>query len=147
MLTLKQLVSLTPPKIKGRIRNPIIKIIKDVDTKMFGKTPFRGIYAKTSLYNEDSSGSTYTLMIRNHGLKNDPGNFQFLPDSRLWVHCSCPCFTYYLEVALKLRGASDIYDSNGNLPVIRNPRMRPYICKHLLATLLFLLMKDKKKKK
>lgn len=48
-----------------------------------------------------------------------------------WVHCSCPYFLYYVEVALTSRGSSNVINSNGNFPKIRNPRMKPYLCKHV----------------
>ena len=59
---------------------------------------------------------------------------------RLWtnkckVSCSCEDFLYTDEVALHKRGNADIYFSNGEDPVIKNPKMRPQICKHLIAVL------------
>jgi hypothetical protein len=148
MLPLRQLVVTTPQPVAKRIRNPLIRVLTDRMMKRMGTTSYRAIYARTSLFNEESSGTPYTLMIRNFGSKKDPNNFDFLPDSQLWVHCSCPYFTYYLEVVLKLYGASDIYDSNGRLPRVRNyPAMRPYLCKHQLATVLNLVVKDKNKAK
>ncbi len=59
---------------------------------------------------------------------------------RLWtnkckVSCSCEDFLFTDEVALHKRGNADIYFSNGEDPVIKNPKMRPQICKHLIAVL------------
>jgi hypothetical protein len=53
------------------------------------------------------------------------------PAARVWVWCDCPFFTYYLEVADAADGSSDVINSNGQPPRIRNPRMVPYLCKHL----------------
>jgi hypothetical protein len=50
-----------------------------------------------------------------------------------WVRCSCPYFLYYVEVALTRHGSSSVYYSNGRYPMIRNPKLRPYLCKHLIA--------------
>lgn len=48
------------------------------------------------------------------------------------VSCSCGDNTFRWEVANTLRGASDIEYSNGELPEIRNPKLRSSLCKHLL---------------
>jgi len=53
--------------------------------------------------------------------------------SKAWVHCDCPYFRYYVEVALAAQKSSDVIASNGQFPKIRNPNMRPYLCKHLWA--------------
>jgi intein/homing endonuclease len=55
--------------------------------------------------------------------------FVFL-DTRLHVivSCSCPDFKYRWEVALNHKEAAEIEYSNGELPVIRNPSMRPTFC-------------------
>jgi hypothetical protein len=49
-----------------------------------------------------------------------------------WVHCDCPYFQYYVEVANAARRSSSVITSNGHYPKIRNPRMKPYLCKHLV---------------
>lgn len=59
---------------------------------------------------------------------------------RIWnrkckVSCSCSDFMYVDEVALFKKANSDIYFSNGELPVIKNPKMVPQICKHLVYLL------------
>jgi len=53
------------------------------------------------------------------------------PKTPVWVWCNCPFFKYYLEVADANKGSSDVIDSNGQPPRIRNPRGVPYLCKHL----------------
>jgi hypothetical protein len=66
-------------------------------------------------------------------------------DHRAWVHCDCPYFKYYVEVAVAARGSSTVLTSNGQFPKIRNPRMTPYLCKHLVAAVKpALRMKPKK---
>jgi len=49
----------------------------------------------------------------------------------VWVWCSCPYFLFFLEVALTRRKSSAVVNSNGRLPIVRNPRLIPYLCKHL----------------
>lgn len=55
-------------------------------------------------------------------------------DLPVWVNCTCPAFRYYSEVALTRKNSSDIIESDGSTPTQNNPRMEPYICKHLYAT-------------
>jgi hypothetical protein len=56
-------------------------------------------------------------------------------DTPVWVWCSCPMFTYNLEVALTRFNSSSVKLSNGQLPIKRNPRMIPHVCKHLILAL------------
>jgi len=138
MLTVAQLLKLTPPKVRYRASYPRIRIIED---KPSGK--YRKIYTRTALGNQESSGDSYTQTIRIHGTKKSPTDFLLKPESSFWCHCSCPYFTYYLEVVLQLHGSSRIRNSNGNMPKITNPRLRPYLCKHLFALSLYMMNKDK----
>ena len=140
MLNIKQLLNLTPAKVRYRSSYPRIRVIEDKP-----RSKYRHIYTRVSLGNVESTGDSYTQTIRCHGTKKNSGDFILSPDSLLWVHCSCPYFTYYLETVLHLHGSSRIYNSNGGMPRITNPKLRPYLCKHLYATTLDLLAKDKKK--
>ncbi len=56
-----------------------------------------------------------------------------LGESKVWVHCSCPYYLYHCEVVNAKHKSSDIINSNGQLPLVRNPRMIPHVCKHLVA--------------
>lgn len=53
------------------------------------------------------------------------------------IKVSCECGDYWStwEVALKRAGAADIHYSNGEKPVVKNPSMRPGVCKHLYRML------------
>ncbi len=51
-----------------------------------------------------------------------------------YVHCTCPAFRYYSEVALNREQNSDIIESDGSYPRKNNPGLEPYVCKHLFAT-------------
>lgn len=48
------------------------------------------------------------------------------------VSCSCPDFKYRSEFALTNHQAATIEYSNGLPPVITNPMMVPYCCRHLV---------------
>ena len=63
--------------------------------------------------------------IRGKGTRTGPSN-------KCWVTCSCPYWRYHCEVSVAARGSSNVLISNGQFPKIRNPRMKPYLCKHLL---------------
>ena len=144
MLKQQQLLALTPRPVRLRAKNPRFRKRRDrVETKE-GKT-YRSLFLNCSLQNEDSTGTSYDLIIRNYSYPQRPKDFYFTPASKLWVHCSCPYFLYYVEVALTLQGSSSIYDSNGNMPRINNPKVVPYVCKHLFAALLMLQNRDKGK--
>lgn len=148
MLTTSQLLSLTRnhvPDVARRARNP--KALSLKQDSMFspdGSKKKRYIYYKTGLRNDESSGLYHACVIRIDGSVSDPKQYLLRPDSKLWVHCRCPYFTYYLEMALFLQKASAIWDSDGTMGKrIRNPNMTPYLCKHLYASILTTLEIEK----
>jgi hypothetical protein len=170
-LTIKQLMTATPQSVKDRIsglgihdrkKTPWIKrdktneddkstrrkaILKDSVVRHNGMMA-RGFFCDAALHNKDSSGTFYRLMIKNFGTKREPDNWLFKDDSRIWVHCSCPYFKYYLEVALWVKGCTELLSlgrGNAYRPRIRNPRMKAYLCKHLYSTLVYLKEQDQKK--
>ena len=157
MLTTSALMSLTPQKVRDRTSRPEILIIKD-DLRYLtygAKDQTRRIFLKVSLHNDESSGRPYSVAVRSSGTKKDANNFLVKPDTKLWVHCSCPYFFYYLEVVLSRLGSSTISKdnqpplprtSNKALPMVTNPELRPYICKHIWAALAALLRIDRDKK-
>lgn len=52
-------------------------------------------------------------------------------NSPLWVTCDCAFFLYNCEVALARAGSSSVIHSNGKRPVVTNPKLIPYVCKHV----------------
>lgn len=72
------------------------------------------------------------VTIKLYGSRTAGGVMRKKTKHPCWVHCDCEYFLYYLEVSLAARGSSNVMTSNGNFPKVRNPRMRPYLCKHLL---------------
>lgn len=128
----------------------------------------RAFYSTTAIrntYNEKqvkkrTGGKPYACVVKNFGTKKQPENWLFRKNSLVWVHCDCPYFFYTLEVVLARLGCSQVKHkmgqggpknpwvkkkSNGALPRIRNPNGTPYLCKHLYATVLFLLAQDRGK--
>lgn len=72
------------------------------------------------------------VTIKMYGSRTLGGRMKRKTKHPVWLHCDCEYFLYYCEVAVTARGSSSVMTSNGNFPKIRNPRMRPYLCKHLL---------------
>lgn len=140
MLTVKTLLAKTPERVRYRASVPRIHILKDFTKK---NQEYRSIFAHVALGNTESTGDSYNLTIRCHGTQKS-SKFNITPDSFLWVHCSCPYFTYHLEVVLKLRGSSKIENSNAEMPKIKNPSLRPYLCKHLYALTIYMIARDTK---
>lgn len=62
-----------------------------------------------------------------------------LEKSKAYVSCSCEDFLFTCEVALKEKDASQIIYSNGEKPRIKNPKMIPCACKHIVAVYRYLL--------
>lgn len=140
MLKVKQLLNLTPGKVRYRASYPRVRKIEDKEKKHY-----RNVFYRVALGNVESTGDSYNCLVRVHG-SDDEFGYKMTPETEVWVHCSCPYFTYHLEVVLKLKGSSEIYNSNGAYPRITNPSLRPYLCKHLYALTLYLLAQDKKRK-
>lgn len=73
---------------------------------------------------------TYDMMME--GVPN------FALSAGVFVH-NCKDFLYRCEVALHHHGASDIKFSNGEDPVKTNPNKSPFLCKHLLSAIQYLV--------
>jgi hypothetical protein len=122
MLKLADLIRLTPRPIITRSRQASVRVVTarmDVDEIGEHKKVLCSIKA-------DDGPRDGVFKFYDHGSKN-------LATSRIWLHCSCPFFLYYLEVALTARKSSSVINSNGAYPRMRNPQLRPYLCKHLFA--------------
>jgi hypothetical protein len=151
MLTTSQLLTLThnfAPGVVKRAVNPKSRVV--LQDSMFSPTglgkKYRYLYLKTGLRNDSSTGLYHACVIRIDGSESDPDQYLLRQDSKLWVHCRCPFFTYYLEYALAQKKATSIWDSDGTAGKrIRNPKMVPYLCKHLYASILSTLLIEKNK--
>lgn len=76
-------------------------------------------------------GTAQKYRVTIHGTDKD----QHLFSGHIMAYCQCDYFTYTCEVALAKRGASQIINSNGDAPDIRNPKKVPTACKHLYKVL------------
>jgi len=122
MLKFSTLVKATPRNIVENTRTVrwqrLVKAWTSVDEK--GRM-FRG-----ALIHSKATTVPRLIQLRLYGTKGAT-----LFEHSAWTHCSCEYFLYYLEVALAARGSSSIITSNGEYPGIRNPSLRPHVCKHI----------------
>jgi hypothetical protein len=56
-------------------------------------------------------------------------------NARVWATCTCPYWLYHCEVATERKDSTDIIHSNGARPIVKNPRMIPAVCKHIIQAL------------
>lgn len=139
--------------------SPAVHFTGDRCRAVYSTTAIRNKYNETQVKNR-TGGKPYACVVKNFGTKKQPENWLFRKNSLVWVHCDCPYFFYTLEVVLTRLGCSQIKHkmgrsqrnnpwvgkkSNGALPRIRNPNGTAYLCKHLYATVLFLLSQDRGK--
>jgi len=127
-LKLKDLLRATPSDIISRAGTQCRIMRKEY---AYGsRDNFKRVYVRNrTYYNEFRAWVMCTDGRRNSYLR-----FYGPPekDSEVWVWCSCPYFTFNLEVALARRNSSVVRNSNGALPRVRNPAMIPHLCKHLV---------------
>jgi hypothetical protein len=124
MLTLRTLVRNTPRPIAIRA---LMQCRTNITRALITEDDFGNRVREVAGLVRATDGDRFAIIMFYEPDKKD------LAASKIWTHCSCPFYTYHLEVVNSLRKSSDIINSNGELPVVRNPRMIPYLCKHLLA--------------
>lgn len=150
MLKLRTLILATPPKIRNHPEcRQLVGLPKIIGVWIPGEPvpkppekPYVEVKARVNCHAQ-SMGQIVTpgrgpmgLRTRMLASRVKTCTFRFYDkpgvDSRVWCSCNCPMFLYYLEVALTLRGSSSILYSNGRVPKITNPSMKPSLCKHLI---------------
>jgi len=122
-----QLYNFTPRKIKKRANNDITVKLETISNK--------GKYQYSTFTN--SNGNIHRpYIIPLNPLTDKSGKiFNLNPNinSSVLVWCDCKNFLYTLEVSLNKEDASRIINSNGAEPVVMNPKMKTFLCKHLQA--------------
>jgi hypothetical protein len=108
----------TPLEFRDRARS--------IDVKLKTRTP-KGRYVYNT-YTRDN-GNTHKQWIK--PLKPNRTNMHH--DAVVW--CDCGNFTFENEYVLWKKNSSNLVNSNGNPPVIRNPKRVPKLCKHLVAVM------------
>lgn len=101
-----------------------------------GKVKFLTIAVNKGRYYFDIQSSTgagkYRVVI--YPLKKDGD----IKKDDVIINCSCPDFMYREETVLWNAGVSRKINSNGALPLITNPSFQKRLCKHCIATILYL---------
>lgn len=127
-LTLQQLVRATPSSIVARASQQCRLLRRQY--ALGSLDGFRRQYGKNrTSYNEMRVWSICTGDRHNTYLRF------FGPPAlatTVWVWCDCNYAKFYLETVLSRYNCSTIRNSNGMLPVVRNKRMVPHLCKHML---------------
>ncbi len=131
MIYLSQLARLTPAAVQKR---PVFitGVSAFIDKDSIGEFKFVKAMARSQ-----RSTKRYLINVRLYAAKGAkvPRRGKMKPQNRAWVHCNCGYFRYNVEVALAARGSSNVLSSTGAYPKIRNPRMKPHLCKHLFAAI------------
>ncbi|GJQ44080.1 MAG: hypothetical protein JETCAE03_35780 [Ignavibacteriaceae bacterium] len=122
-----QLFRSTPAKIKQRARNDITANLQTISDK--GKYQYKTVTG--------TNGNVHKPYIIPIAPKTDKSGKVFTknpqPNSSVLVWCDCNHFRFNLEVALNKEDASRVINSNGAEPVVMNPGMKTFLCKHLTA--------------
>lgn len=134
-LTLRQLLRLTPADVREKAKS--CRVV----SRNYGTGSREGFRRSRSRYPTwYNEMRTYTICTK----KRHSSYVRFYgppePNTRCWVWCDCGYFGYYLEWTLAQYGSSSLetgYQSQGpriknQPPRIRNPKQKPYLCKHLL---------------
>jgi hypothetical protein len=128
MLTVKEILRVTPKAVKERSKT--VKIIKVRKAVIATDKTFFFLNARTvnDAYDCQVILETFEKLSKNKVLNSDT-----------WVHCSCPFYQYHSEHALWKKGSSSRLLTHKHLPgqgvtgVKVNPKLIPYVCKHLVA--------------
>jgi hypothetical protein len=128
MLTLSQLYQRTNKRRKESAR-----YVKIIHQKRGWDSLGRG-YVACASYSTHEWSPWKQKFVPNPRRKNRYVTVIVFLDPRLHVVVSCSCadFKFRWEVSLNHAQAAEIEYSNGELPKIRNPTMKKWMCKHLL---------------
>ena len=95
-----------------------------------GKPAGTKIFSRTLTY--DTSVRPTQIRPHKHWVTKVPDDAGLkFNRARVLVHCDCPDFLFTFEYALTHHGASSIKFSNGDPPIVKNPRLHPGVCKHI----------------
>jgi len=121
MLTLQRIINTTPAKIIKRAKSGCKR-------KFLGRYVMANNVVFVFSTGCETGSFKYVTQI---GI----ANLSLGLNSPAVVHCTCPMFKFYLEVACARHGASFIYNALPLFPKITNPRGLCYLCKHQIYIL------------
>ncbi len=138
MLTLEKILRRTPQKwLQNSEDCRVYKFKKIIDTEDKNPVVLAIVY---SLY--DSAGNRKSDPIQHKCyIKGLNGKKTAIISSNVEMSCDCAAFMYWSEVALNRKDAAPIIFSNGEDPLVRNPKLTPFPCKHLVRLTLLILNK------
>lgn len=138
MLTLRQVLKRTPPNWLANSEDcRIYKSKKIIDIEDKNPVVLAIVY---SLFDHAGNRKTDPTQHRCY-IKGLNGKKTAIISSNVEMSCDCEAFMYWSEVALNRKGAAPIIFSNGDDPVMRNPSLTPFPCKHLVRLSLMILNK------
>lgn len=124
-MTARLILQATPNETKARARNVYVFTIKAMPHGAEGGIKYLG--TTRTVRNDDGSSRVKSKTYRTSVT---------ILNRHMHVEVDCECMyqpMWGAEVALNKRKAAQIVRSNGKLPTVRNPRLQPYACKHVLA--------------
>ena len=129
MLTVSQILKVTPKKVKKRAYS--VKVIKVKKAVVFNGKTYYILTCKTDIDQYDSE------IVFPTDKKITKTN---LPKQKVWMQCSCPHFKYRCEHYLAKHGSSTKIQTKGIKPgeggtYEVNPRRIPWTCKHIVRVL------------
>lgn len=126
-LTIDELIKFANPDRVSNARRDQVTI---VSFRVGGKPAGTKIFSKTMTY--DNEVSPPQVRPHKHWIaKVEEDQHLKFNSAKVLAHCDCEDFKFVFEYALTHHGASTIKFSNGDPPVVKNPRLYPGICKHL----------------
>ena len=134
MLTVKQMLKITPKNIHTNAEYVRIqRVIRGWNKKTTNPAlRFQTVY---STHDHTGKKKNYAPEIHQSYVEGLMGTDTPIGLKYVRVSCTCPYFKFYCEAALHKYAAADIIYSNGERPIITNPRMLPMVCKHLVKVL------------
>lgn len=131
MLTIKRMLKVTPAKIFGNAQQVKILKVKQALRKD-GKIVF--------FYDTRTDVEKYLTMIMLTGVP-DKGRLtkRMIQNAKAHVSCGCAFFKYYCERALVEKGSASrrftrgVEPGSGPTGMEVNPRLIPYVCKHIIT--------------
>lgn len=125
-MTARMILQATPRETHARARNVYIYAVRAMPSENGG---VKYLATTRTVRNDDGSARAKSKTYR---------TTVTVLNGRLHVEVDCECKYHPMwgaEVALQKRKAAQILRSNGKLPVVRNPKLQPYGCKHVLAVI------------
>ena len=133
----KVIVVNTPTAVKKRSALCNIREVRSGKYKKIGNSlVYEIIYAVRCLDGTRNVTLRY-ISPEKFGRSFGKGLVLAYPDDNMevWVSCTCPYHKFYVEVALAKHKSSSIIFSNGKDPKIKNSKLVPFCCKHVLKSL------------